>query len=118
MSRTKYLGFPLPKELEEKINTLLDNMRNAEDKTRYANDLYSVVQDLSNVGLDYFFIKPLKEVKIGMLKMKSIEMALSVGKSGILSVTKGILKALSSEQLEVVVRLFEESLTVHPKEDL
>jgi hypothetical protein len=117
MARTKYLGFPIPKDLETKINTLLDNMRKAEDKTRYSTDLYNIVQELSNVGLEYFFVQPLKAAKIGMLKMKSVEMAISVGKSGIFSVAKGILKAMTNEQLEIIIDLFEKSLTVHPDDE-
>jgi hypothetical protein len=108
----KYLGFPIPAELEAKILTLLDNMKKAEDKTKYANELYSIVQELSHVGLDYFFVMPLKTAKIGMLKMKSVEMALSMGKQGIFSVAKGILKSMNNEQLEVIINLFENSLTV------
>jgi hypothetical protein len=114
MPKTKYLGFPLTPELENKTNTLMHNMRNTEDKTKYVNDLYSVIQDLSNVGLDYYFIQPLKTAKIGMLKMKSVEIALSAGKSGIFTVAKGILKSMDNKQLEIVMQLFEKSLTVHP----
>ncbi len=107
----KYLGFPIPNELEQRISELLKNMKNASDKTKYVNELYAVVQELSNIGLEYYFILPLKEAKIGMLKMKSVEMALSVGKQGIFSVSKGILKAMNNEQLEVIVKLFENSIT-------
>ena len=117
MARTKYLGFPIPAELQVKIDTLLHNMNNTDDKSKYALDVFSVVKELSDVGLAYFFTAPLKAAKIGMLKMKSIEMAISAGKSGIFAVAKGILKSMSDEQLNVVLELFEKSLTVHPDDE-
>lgn len=117
MARTKYLGFPIPADLQVKIDTLLDNLNKTDDKSKYAMDVYAVVKELSDVGLAYFFTAPLKAAKIGMLKMKSVEMTISAGKSGIFAVAKGILRAMSDEQLNVVLDLFEKSLTVHPDDE-
>lgn len=117
MAQDKYLGFLIPDDLRIKVEDLIEKMKNTDNKKQYAMDLYGIVVELSNVGLDYFFITPLQKAKIGMLKMKSIKIALNTGKRGIFTVAKGILRGMSNEQLSIVIQLFEESLTVRPDEE-
>ncbi len=118
MAQDKYLGFLIPEELLLQVEDLIQKMKATDDKKQYATDLYQVVVELSNAGLDYFFIVPLQKAKIGMLKMKSIKVALNTGKKGIFAVAKGILKNMSNEQLSIVLELFEQSLTLRPESEL
>ena len=117
MAKDKYLGFLIPQELDQEIQDLMLKMKNTDNKKQYAMDVYNTVVKLSNSGLDYFFIEPLKEAKIGMLKMKSVKVALNTGKRGMFAVAKTIIKGMSNEQLDLVIQLFERSLTVRPDEE-
>lgn len=114
----KYLGFPIPKEIEAKLYTVLEKVKSEEKKSKYAMDIYDVVVDLSDAGLDYFFMKPLEEAKIGRIKLRAIAFAIKTGKKGILSVGKGIIKAMNDEQISVIVRLLEQSITVRPQTEV
>lgn len=114
MTKQKYLGFAIPEELQQTIEDLLTKLKASDDKSQYSMEIFKVVQELSHEGLDYFFIRPLKKAQIGRIKMKSIQVALNAGKRGIFAVARGILRSMNDEQLNVVVELFEQSLTVHP----
>lgn len=110
----KYLGFPIPESLQRKIDETLANARAATDLRPFAMDLYDIIEELSEKGLEFYFIQPLKKANISVLKIKAIEFAMNTGQSAVLSIGKGLLKAMDSKQLMVVVELIENSLTVRP----
>lgn len=108
---TKYFGFPLTEAVEKKITVILPKARAAKDRRVYALDLFEIITEVSNQGLDYFFIQSLRRAGITGFKIKMVETAMNMGQSAVLSIGKGILKAMSHEQLEVVLDLFEDSMT-------
>ena len=116
MSTQKYLGFPIDPELLVRIEELIEIVKEAENKRKYALKIYGVITELSDSGLDYFFVQPLQRAKIGRLKLKAIKMALSTGTKSIFAVGKSIIKTMSNDQLMLIIDLFEESMTVRSEE--
>lgn len=112
---THYLGFPLPEATETKLRELLDKVKKAEKKTLYAMDLFNVIVALSDIGLEYYFLEPLRRAKIGKISYALISKAINVGKGGIVFAGKSIVKGLDNEQLMIVVDLLDSSLTVRPE---
>lgn len=110
----KYLGFLIPEALETKLVTLLEKVKAAENKKAYAMDLFDIIVALSDEGLEYFFLDPLRRAKVGGLSFKIISGAISVGKKGIIAAGRGIVKGLDNQQLMIVVDLLESSITVRP----
>lgn len=112
----KYLGFPLSEGLEGRVQEILDDLNNNDNRRQFALKLFQVVSDLSDEGLDYFFIQSLKRAGLGKIKMIAVENAIKVGKKAILSVGKRILKAMTDEQLLIIGNVLEECLTVRPED--
>lgn len=112
----KYLGFPISEGLENRVQEILSDLKNNTSRRQYALKLFQVVSDLSDEGLDYFFIQSLKRAGLGRIKMIAVENAIKVGKKAILTVGKGILKAMNDEQLLIIGNVLEDSLTTRPKE--
>lgn len=110
----KYLGFLIPEALEAKLLALLEKVKAAENKKVYAMDLFDVIVALSDEGLEYFFLEPLRRAKVGGLSFKLISGAISIGKKGIIAAGRGIVKGLDNQQLMIVVDLLETSITVRP----
>jgi len=75
-----------------------------------------VVSDLSDEGLDYFFIQSLKRAGLGRIKMIAVENAIKIGKKAILTVGKGIIKAMTDEQLLIIGNVLEDALTIRPED--
>jgi len=116
-NQNNLFGFEISPEAQQKIQDLLAKAANLVDKKPLAMEIYAIVEQLSGVGLDYFFIKPLKLAGIGGLKIKTVEVAMNMGKNAVLSIGKGILKAMSSEQLDVVLNLMRNSLVSRSKSE-
>ena len=112
----KYLGFPLSEGLENRVQEILADLKNNTNRRQFALKLFQVVSDLSDEGLDYFFIQSLKRAGLGRIKMIAVENAIKVGKKAILTVGKGILKAMNDEQLLIIGSVLEDSLTVRSED--
>lgn len=112
----KYLGFPLSDGLENRVQEILADLDNNTSRRQFALKLFQVVSDLSDEGLDYYFIQSLKRAGLGRIKMIAVENAIKVGKKAILTVGKGILKAMNDEQLLIIGDVLRDSLTVRSEE--
>jgi hypothetical protein len=112
----KYLGFPLTEGLEDRVQEILADLKNNTNRRQFSLKLFQVVSDLSDEGLDYFFIQSLKRAGLGRIKMIAVENAIKIGKKAILTVGKGILKAMSDEQLLIIGNVLEDSLTVRSED--
>lgn len=112
----KFLGFPLSDELTARVEEVIQDIKGTDDKRQYALKLFQAISDLSDVGLDFFFIQTLKKAGLGKIKMIAVETAIKTGKRAILTVGKQIVKGMPNEQLLVVAETLEESLTIRPTE--
>lgn len=112
----KYLGFPISEGLENRVQEVLADLKNNNNRRQFALKLFQVVSDLSDEGLDYFFIQSLKRAGLSKIKMIAVENAIKVGKKAILTVGKRVLKAMTDEQLLVIGNVLEDSLTSRPEE--
>jgi hypothetical protein len=112
----KYLGFPLSEGLDSRVQDILEDLKNNTNRRQFALKLFQVVSDLSDEGLDYFFIQSLKRAGLGRIKMIAVENAIKIGKKAILTVGKGIIKAMTDEQLLIIGNVLEDALTIRPED--
>lgn len=112
----KYLGFPLTEGLEDRVQEILLDLKNNTNRRQFSLKLFQVISDLSDEGLDYFFIQSLKRAGLGKIKMIAVENAIKIGKKAILTVGKGIIKAMSDEQLLIIGNVLEDALTIRPED--
>ncbi|MDC0231495.1 hypothetical protein OAK19_05970 [Aureispira] len=111
----KYLGFPLSSELEQRVEEVINDIQEASNKRQYALKLFQAINDLSDVGLDYYFIQSLRTAGLGKIKMIAIENAIKMNKKAILTIGKGIIKGMNDNQLLIIANIIESSITISPK---
>lgn len=96
------LRFHHSAELRARTLKVLDALEAAEDATTERGDLADVVLELTEVGLDYYFVKPVVAAKAGFMAQQSTKL----GVSGILRlmgpVARRVLGGMDSHQLLVV----------------
>ena len=107
----KYLGFPLSDALESRVLEVVNDMKTNTNRRQYALKLFQAISDLSDEGLDFFFVQSLKRAKIGKIKMIAVENAIKLNKKAILTVGKGIIKAMNDEQLLTIANVIEDCFT-------
>ncbi len=110
----KLLGFHISEAQYEQLRLTLDKVNAASDKRPFAMELFAHIETLSDVGLNYFFVQPLRRAKIGGFTIKAVEMAMNLGKSGVLKLGKGIIKGMDSAQIAIIAEVLENSLTERP----
>ena len=85
----------------KKVLTALERDR---DPTRHVGALSSLVVDLTEVGLDYYFLRPLRQGKVGFVARRTASLALA-STLGIMSpIIRTILAGRTTTELKVIAR--------------
>jgi len=74
-----FLRFYHSEELRKKTIAMLVTLESARDPTVHRGALADIAVELTNGGLDYYFIKPLKVAKAGFI----VEQSASLGMTGV-----------------------------------
>ena len=109
---TKHLSFPIPETLETRLTQVLKTVIESHSRRQYALQLFQVINDLSDVGLNHFFVESLRKAGIGKIKLIAVENAMMVGKKAIMTIGKSIIKAMDDNQLLSIAEFLESSLIV------
>ena len=99
-SSTKpFLRFYHSDALRKKTLTMLTSLESARDPTVHRGALADIAVELTNGGLDYFFLQPLKVAKAGFM----VEQSASLGMTGVQqlmgSVIRNVVGRMSGAQL-------------------
>ena len=87
---------------------MLAALESAPDPTQHRDALTDLVVELSNAGMDYYFIKPLKQAKAGFILQQSANLGM-VGAMQVLgTVTRKIIGRMDQPQLLSVCRSIRE----------
>jgi hypothetical protein len=94
-----FLRFYHSEALHEKMSIVLTALENAHDPTAHRDDLAELAVELTNSGLHYYFIKPLKVAKAGFI----LEQSANIGMAGVqqvaATVIRNIIARMGAEQL-------------------
>ena len=110
IKQTYHIAAPVPQEIRDKAATLIQRARYEGPATRHLNLLLDVISDLTEAGLDFYFISPLHRVKAGSMTLKVAQMGLNSTQKGMNLVIKKVLQRLDDRQLDSVVIFLQEIL--------
>lgn len=96
------LRFYHSKELRTRTLALLDAIDEAEDATRHREKLGDLVVALSEAGLGYFYLEPLKLAKSGFVVRQSASLGLSATLRVISPTVRTVLGMMDDKQLRAV----------------
>jgi hypothetical protein len=107
-STQPFLRFYHSDSLRAKTLAVLDTVEQAKDSTRYRNALADLVTELTNSGMDYYFLRPLRLAKVGFI----VEQSANVGMAGVTrllgSVIYNIIGNMDKSQLLTVCSYIRE----------
>lgn len=98
-SSKPFLRFYHSEALRKKTLTLLGTLEQAQDATAHRDALADVVVELTNAGLDYYLLRPLKLAKAGFILEQSANVGLAGVKQVMGSVIRRIVGRMESPQL-------------------
>ena len=86
-------------ELRAKTDAVLATLESARDPTVHRGTLANLAVELTNAGLDYYFIKPLKVAKAGFVVEQSASLSMSGVQQLMGSVIRNIIGRIDAPQL-------------------
>ncbi len=98
-SSKPFLRFYVPADLSKKTLSVLNTLEEAPDATLYRDALADVVVELTNSGMDYYFMKPLKLAKAGFIVQQTADLGLAGALRVMGSVIRNIITRMDGPQL-------------------
>ena len=98
-SSLRSLRFFYPESLHKKAITLLATLEQSPDPTEHSSDLAEIVEELTISGMNYYFMKPLKETKAGFIVQQSANLGMTVSQKVMGSVIRNIIGRMDAPQL-------------------
>jgi hypothetical protein len=97
-----FLRFYHSKSLRAKTLAVLTTLEQAEEGTEYRNALADIVVELTDSGMDYFFLRPLKIAKAGFFTEQSANLGMAATTNILGSVIRSIIGRMEGPQLLAV----------------
>ena len=94
-----FLRFYHSEVLRTKTHTVLTALEEDPDPTQHRNALCDLVAELSDAGLNYFFMSPLKQAKPGFLVEQSASLGMAGARQVLGSVARNIISRMDKPQL-------------------
>jgi hypothetical protein len=97
-----FLRFYHSESLRAKTLAVLTTLEEAKDSTRYRDDLADIVVELTDSGMEYYFLRPLKLAKAGFFVEQSANLGMAATTRVLASVIRNIIGRMDSPQLLTV----------------
>jgi hypothetical protein len=97
-----FLRFYHSEGLRAKTLTVLSTVEKAKDGRQYRSALADIVVELTDCGMDYYFMRPLKLAKAGFLVEQSANVGMAATTRVLASVVRRIIGGMDNAQLLVV----------------
>jgi hypothetical protein len=90
--------------LRTRSKKVLTAVERDNDPTRHTGALSSLVVDLTEVGLDYYFLKPLRQGKVGFVARQTASLGLASALGIMSPIIRTILAGRTSTELRIIAR--------------
>ena len=102
-----HIAFPITPDQLNTIEPLKTQLREEPGSKVLRKAYIKLINDLADTGIDYFFLKSLKDAGVGYLKIKTAEVGLQTLKTGLLPILRGFVNGLSDTQLLSILDFME-----------
>ena len=94
--------------LRTRSDKVLAGIEHDKDPTQHAEVLSKLVVDLTEAGLDYYFLKPLQQAKVGFVTRQTARFGMAGALRMMSPVIRTILASANATQLRVITRHIRE----------
>ncbi|KAA3642086.1 MAG: hypothetical protein DWP95_05745 [Proteobacteria bacterium] len=89
-------------ELKEKTDAVLSELESNPDYPKHGHAMADLVAELIDAGMDYYFVKALKQAEIGFISEKSAMLGIASAVKLISSVSRKFIVRMDANQLSIV----------------
>ena len=109
LKQQSHIVAPIPDDLRTRSMYTVDELRARGKADKEAIDkLYNLIVDLTENGLDFFFLEPLRRLRAGNMMMSMAKMGISSMLKGSKMVVHKVLKKLDDRSLASILDFIEE----------
>jgi hypothetical protein len=98
------LRFPLPPALRARTLKVLTKLDGDADPTRHAEDLCALVLTLTETGMDYYFLKAVRDAKLGFVARQTASLGVAGTIRVMAPIVRTVLGGADSAQLRAVAK--------------
>ena len=109
------LSFPLSEELRQQTLETLAKLRESSDCRKHIPLLSNLISDLTETGLEYYFVHSLKKAGVGLIGVSTAKLGIASTSKGIPVVMSKVVGLMSDKQLLAVADFIEEALIEEPR---
>lgn len=102
-----YAAFPITQEHYQQAKIIIEAIRLQPDERPNRQGLVDIVNELADVGIDYFFLDSIRYAGMNKYKIKAASIGLQTFKSGLQPLLRSIVFSLSSDQITRIVDFME-----------
>ena len=99
-----FLRFSFSPSLRDKTLSVLSTLEKAKDKKQHRGALAEIVVELTDGGMDYYFLRPLKQANAGFFVEQSAKLGLAGTTTVMASVIRNVIGGMDGPQLVSVCR--------------
>ena len=107
-AKASFLRFYLTPEMQHKLDAVLTLIEESAEPASHGEALADLVVELTDAGMNYFYLRALKSAKVGFVVEQSARLALSGASSLISSVCRRYIVRMDDAQLAAIVRHIRE----------
>ena len=97
-----FLRFYHSKSLRAKTAAVLSSLEKADDSTKHRDALAGIIVELTDSGMEYYFLRPLKLANVGFFTQQSASLGMSATTGVLASVIRNIIGHMDHPQLLTV----------------
>jgi hypothetical protein len=110
IKQSNHMVAPVKKEHSDLAHTMIQRIRNEQPSSQHIGDLTSLVIDLTEAGMKFYFIESLERLEVSAITMGIAKVGISSTISGMKMVITKVLKKLNDEQVVKLSDFLEEIL--------
>lgn len=105
-----HLVAPIPEDLANEAHGLIADIRTNGANKKRRESLYNLIIRLTETGVDFFFLEPLRRMEAGAMMQRMAGMGISTMLKGTRMVIHNVLKKADEKHIEGILVFMEEIL--------
>ena len=104
------VAFRISPELMDRAQAAVAAVRADPSKKQTVKELVKVILEMTDTGLDYYFVEPLRRARVGTMGMSTARLGIAAAGRGIPPIVRRVLTSLSEQQLLSIADFLDEIL--------
>ena len=104
------MAFPIPPDLQKRAEAVIEAIREDPTPRAWADDLAEVIVELTNTGLDSYFLAPLERIEVGSFAFGTARVGVAAAGKSLPTIVRRVVGGMTDDQLKELVEVMDEMM--------